>query len=159
MKSNRLRPFSRFFLAILQVFVGFTAIVGGAKLVSDPSGNAVGVLLEWLRGSPFPDYSIPGWVLIVAIGIGHGAASLLSALGHRQFGRAAIVQGGLLAGYIAVEVGAIGVRVVLQPLYFMLGLAQIALGIFAQRTREVGCEEAPDLPGAVPDGCTSEPHR
>jgi hypothetical protein len=159
MKPIRLKAFSRFFLAILQVFVGFTAIVGGAKLVSDPSGNAVGVPLEWLGGSPFSDYSIPGWVLIVAIGLGQGAASLLSAFGHRQFGRAAIVQGGLLAGYIAVEVWAIGLRVALQPLYFMLGLAQIALGFFAQRTREASCEGEPGIPGASGPLRTRETHR
>jgi hypothetical protein len=159
MRPIRLRTFSRLFLAVLQVFVGLTAIVGGAKLVSDPSGNAVGVPLEWLSGSPFSDYSVPGWVLVVAIGLGHAAASLLSAFGHRQFGRAAIVQGGLLAGYIAVEVWAIGWQAALQPLYFILGLAQIALGFFAQRKREAGCEDVPDLPGAAPGECAGEPYR
>jgi hypothetical protein len=159
MRPIRLRTFSRLFLAVLQVFVGLTAIVGGAKLVSDPSGGAVGVPLEWLSGSPFSDYSVPGWVLVVAIGLGHAAASLLSAFGHRQFGRAAIAQGGLLAGYIAVEVWAIGWQAALQPLYFILGLAQIALGFFAQRKREAGCEDVPDLPGAAPGGCAGEPYR
>lgn len=159
MKPIRLSTFSRVFLAILQVFVGFTAIVGGAKLVSDPSGNAVGVPLEWLSGSPFSDYSIPGWALVVAIGLGHGAASLLSAFGHRQFGRAAILQGSLLAGYIAVEVWAIGLRVAVQPIYFILGLAQIALGFFAQRTREASCEGEAGIPGASGPLRTRETHR
>jgi hypothetical protein len=159
MKPIRLKLFSRFLLAGLQIFISLTAIAGGAKLVSDPSGNAAGVPLEWLSGSPIPDYSIPGWVLIVAIGLGQAAASLLSAFGHRQFGLAAIVQGGLLAGYIAVEVWVVGWQAALQPLYFILGLVQIALGFFAQRKREVGCEGAPDFPGVVPDGCASEPRR
>jgi hypothetical protein len=119
MEPIRLKTFSRFLLVGLQVFISLTALIGGAKLVSDPSGNAVGIPLEWLSGSPFPDYSIPGWVLVIVIGLGHGAASLSSALGFRHLGRVAIVQGGLLAGYIAVEVWAVGFRVVLQPLYFM----------------------------------------
>ena len=159
MKPIRLKLFSRFLLAGLQIFISLTAIIGGAKLVSDPSGHAVGVPLGGRSGSPFADYSFPGWVLIVAIGLGHGAASLLSALGHRQFGRTAVVQGGLLAGYIAVEVWAIGLQVALQPIYFMLGLAQIALGFFAQRKRKVAFDGAPDLPSVVPDGCASESHR
>jgi hypothetical protein len=83
----------------------------------------------------------------------------LSAFGHRQFGRAAIVQGGLLAGYIAVEVWVVGWQAALQPLYFILGLAQIALGFFAQRTREAGCEGVPDLSPAAPGECAREPHR
>jgi hypothetical protein len=159
MDPIRLRALSRFFLAVLQVFVGLSAIVGGAKLVSDPSGNAVGVPLEWLSGSPFSDYSVPGWVLIVAIGLGHAAASLLSAFGNRQFGRAAIVQGGLLSGYIAVEVWVVGWQVALQPLYFILGLAQIALVFFAQRTREAGCGGEPNLSGAAPGECAGESYR
>lgn len=159
MKPIRLKQFSRFLLAGLQVFISLTAIIGGAKLVSDPSGNAVGVPLEWLNGSRFPDYSIPGWALLIVIGLGHGAASLLSAFGNRKFGRAAIVQGGLLAGYIAVEVWAIGLRVAVQPLYFGLGLAQILVGIFVQRNSEVRCEALPGIPDAPVPRCLSEPRR
>jgi hypothetical protein len=159
MQPIRLKLFSRFLLAGLQVFISITALIGGAKLVSDPSGHAVGVPMEWLSGSPFPDYSIPGWVLVIVIGFGHAAASLLSALGYRQLGWAAVFQGGLLVVYIAVEVWTVGLKVMLQPLYFILGLAQIALGFFAQRKREASCEDLPNLPRAVPNGCASESRR
>lgn len=159
MEPIRLKIFSRFLLAGLQVSISLTAIIGGAKLVSDPSGHAVGVPLEWLTGSPFSDYSIPGWTLLIVIGLGNGAASLLSALGHRQFGRAAIVQGLLLAVYIAVEVWAIGLRVVVQPLYFLSGLAQIYLGIVIPRKSEVRWEGGADQPGVPSTECASEPRR
>jgi hypothetical protein len=159
MSLIKLKTFSRFLLAGLQVFVSLTALIGGAKLVSDPSGNAIGIPLEWLHASPFPDYSIPGWTLLIVIGFGNGAASLLSALGHRQFGRLAIVQGGLLAGYIAVEVWAVGLRVMLQPLYFMFGLAQIFLGIVIPRKPEVRCEGVIDLSEPPSPECASEPRR
>mgnify|MGYP001027530961 CR=1 FL=1 len=159
MKPIRLKLYSRLLLTGLQIFISLTAIIGGAKLVSNPSGHAVGVPLEWLSGSPFWDYSIPGWILLIMIGLGNGAASLLSALGHRQFGRAAIVQGALLAGYIAVEVWAIGLRVVVQPFYFGLGLAQIFVGIFVQRNSEVRCEALPGFPDHLAPRCLSEPRR
>jgi hypothetical protein len=159
MEPIRLKTFSRFLLVGLQVFISLTALIGGAKLVSDPSGNAVGIPLEWLSGSPFPDYSIPGWVLVIVIGLGHGAASLSSALGFRHLGRVAIVQGGLLAGYIAVEVWAVGFRVVLQPLYFMFGLAQIFLGIVIPRKPEVRCEGVIDLSDTSSPECAREPRR
>ena len=159
MKPIRLKLFSRFLLAGLQIFISLTAIIGGAKLVSDPSGHAVGVPLGWLSGSPFWGYSIPGWILLIVIGLGNGAASLLSALGHRQFGRAAIVQGALLAGYIAVEVWAIGLRVVVQPLYFLFALAQIYLGIVIPRKSGARCVGIIDLPGAPSTECASEPRR
>ena len=160
MKPIRLKLFSRFLLAGLQIFISLTAIIGGAKLVSNPSGHAVGVPLEWLSGSPFSDYSIPGWILLIVIGLGNGAASLLSALGHRQLGRAAIVQGGLLAGYIAVEVWAIGLRVVVQPLYFLFSLAQIGVGIFLQREAESPCEPVSGTSGGTPaPGCPGKPQQ
>jgi hypothetical protein len=105
--------------------------------------------LQWLSGLPSRDYLIPGWTLLAVIGLGHAAASLLSALGYRQYARAAVLQGGLLVLYIAVEAWAIGLQVMLQPLYSMLGLVQIALGIFAQRKLEASC-------GGAPGGATRE---
>ena len=121
-------------LAGLQLFIGLTALAGGYQLVSDPSGISAGVPLQWLGGSPFQDYLIPGWTLLVVIGVGSAGASLATALGHRLFGKLAVVQGALLVVYIAVEVWAIGWRVAPQPLYLMLGLVQIVFGRYLDRT-------------------------
>jgi hypothetical protein len=37
--------------------------------VSDPSGATIGLPLEWLKGSPFSDYLIPGLILSSVLGI------------------------------------------------------------------------------------------
>ena len=51
-------------LGILQAFIGLGAIGGGFMLVKDPSGFALGVPLNFLEGSPFQDFLIPGIFLL-----------------------------------------------------------------------------------------------
>ena len=47
-------------LLFLLLFQGVSGMAGGVGLVADASGSTLGIPLEWLKGSPFPDYLIPG---------------------------------------------------------------------------------------------------
>jgi CDP-diglyceride synthetase len=55
-------------LAIL-LFVGSAAIIGGLFLVWDPSGESMKFSLELLEPTTFNNYTIPGIVLILCIGV------------------------------------------------------------------------------------------
>jgi len=57
-------------LLFLLLFLGMSALVGGSGLVADPSGAAIGLPLDLLRGSPFGDYLVPGLVLLIVLGAG-----------------------------------------------------------------------------------------
>ena len=57
-------------MGVLQAFIGLGAIGGGSMLIIDPSGNAIGLPVEMLQGSPFPDFLIPGVFLFTVIGLG-----------------------------------------------------------------------------------------
>lgn len=50
--------------------LGLTALFGGWKLVADPSGDRMEVSLEWLAGTPFTDYFVPGLILFAILGVG-----------------------------------------------------------------------------------------
>jgi hypothetical protein len=75
------RPLTLYLLSLVLVFLSLGALGGGFVLVSDPTGAAMGLPQEWLAGSPFPDYLIPGLFLLIVIGI--GSAVLLAALWAR----------------------------------------------------------------------------
>lgn len=63
------RPILIVFLIIFVIFQGVSGVFGGAGLILDPSGKSLRIPLEWLDGSPFGDYFIPGIVLFFVLGI------------------------------------------------------------------------------------------
>lgn len=69
MPRNTSRPYTLYMLMALVVFQGLSGIFGGIGLVVDPTGATLQIPLEWLSGSPFPDYLVPGIVLLLVLGI------------------------------------------------------------------------------------------
>ena len=128
MNENRKNRFLPYSLGVLQAFIGITAIMGGFGLVLDPSGTKSNVSLEWLSNSPFADYFIPGLVLLTVIGGGNVLAGIVTFLRSRHAGNLAVGLGGFLVLYMIIEVGFVGLRNLLQPLYFVLGVIVVILG-------------------------------
>ena len=64
-------------VAIVQLLIlaalGMTA---GWSLMSSPDGSQMGVPLDWLKGTPFSSYFVPGLLLFLVLGLG----SLVSAV-------------------------------------------------------------------------------
>lgn len=56
-------------LIVLQFFLGIGAIVGGGLLVINPSGELLQMPLSLLENSPFPNYFIPGLLLLLMLGV------------------------------------------------------------------------------------------
>jgi len=115
-------------LGALQAFIGITAIAGGFRLVSNPNGTS-DIPIEWLTGTPFTNYLIPGLVLLIVIGFGNVLGSIFSFLSKRYAGRIATLLGIFLILFMTIEVWFVGLRTFLQPLYFILGAIVMALGL------------------------------
>lgn len=118
-------------LVTLLLAQGASGVFGGASLVRDPSGIALGLPIDLLRGSLFPDYRIPGLVLLVGLGI----APLLVAWGvwtNRRWSRTGslLVAGGLLV-WLAVQIAVIGYQhdPPLQLVYGLVGLGILLLSL------------------------------
>jgi len=122
-----------FGLGGLQVFIGLGGVAGGFGLVTEPSGANLGFLVEWLSKSPFSDYLIPGLVLLVVIGVGSLAGGVLSILRYRYACEIAAILGAFLVIWITAQVWWIGLTIWLQPLFFGLGLVELALGLLMRR--------------------------
>jgi hypothetical protein len=118
-------------LATALVFQGLSGIVGGIGLVMDPTGATLQIPIEWLHGSPFDSYLIPGWILLVVLGIGPLVA-LGGLLRDRPWAKcASLAVGVALVGWIGVEIAVIGYHAQppLQLVYGGLGVLIAALAL------------------------------
>jgi hypothetical protein len=57
-------------LGVAGIILGPAALAGGWLLASSPDGSAMQMPLHWLEHTPFPDYLIPGLILLGVFGIG-----------------------------------------------------------------------------------------
>lgn len=119
---------TRLTLLILQAFVALTAFAGGVALVIGSLDESFSTVLnpppEYLAGSPFDSYVVPGLVLAAVIGGGHAFAFVQL---ERRMPRALVVAAG--AGFatliwIFVQMMYIPFSL-LQALYFAVGLAEL----------------------------------
>ena len=121
-------------LILLTGFLGVTAVAGGIGLLT----GVVAPPLSSLRGSPFTDYTIPAWALLVVVG-GGGLIAMLAAWARSPL---AAVAAGVAAIAIlvfeAVEISVIGLTL-LQLVYVAVGAAILLLAMLALP----GLEERP----------------
>lgn len=105
-------------LAALLLLVGLNGLAGGYYGMS----GARSVPVEWLEGSPFSNYFIPGLILFIAVGIFctiSAALLIMRAKSSVSFGKAS---GILLIAWIVIQMLIIGYVSFLQPLMFFIGL-------------------------------------
>jgi hypothetical protein len=133
MKNKTLRRW----LLFLEGFLAFTAIAGGIALVANFNAPSV----DDLRGTPFPDYTVPGLALLLLVG---GSALLATIALLRRHHRALLVamaSGVIILCFEIVEVLTIGsppgVGRNLQIFYCVLGIFILALAAAHMRNDRV----------------------
>lgn len=123
-------------LIALQVVGSVSAAAGAVGLL----GGRIAFPTEWLSGSPFTSYTIPGLILGVVVG-GSQLAGLIALLRrHDRAPQLSALAGAIMMGWIIAEVlivGSIsGIMRNLQVLYFLLGLAEMGFAALWIRARE-----------------------
>jgi hypothetical protein len=125
----------RWIVAGAEAIVGIGAVFGGYGLLSDAEG--MGAKQEWLDGSVFPDYTVPGLVLLVVIGGGMLCAAGITLLERRQAPVAAGLMAVVLLAWGLTETLTIGWRgwqqVLLVAAFVLLPAA--VLGSYCLRGR------------------------
>jgi hypothetical protein len=128
-ETEKKTPWLYLALGGLQIIIGASGLIGGFALIADPSGSTLKLPQEWLQPTPFSDYLLPGIVLIAIIGVAHLFGGVSSLARTRNAGNIAIFLGAFLCLWIIVQVRWIGFKSLLQPLYFCLGVLELAGGI------------------------------
>lgn len=116
-------------LVVLELFVAMTAIGGGIALATGLEGGRFP--LSWLAGTPFADYVVPGLILAAVVGGSAAVAALTLVSRSTKAGRAAIVAGLVLLGWIVGEVVLVRAdNEIVSPmevLYLVVSLAIVGL--------------------------------
>ena len=121
----------RITIFVLAVFGSLTTLAGGIGLLT----GAIATPLEWLEGSPFVDYTIPGLALAIIVG-GSMLLAAATIFTGREFGVLAsgfaglammifeIVEAPVIDPYAG---SSLSVALSLQVFYFALGLVIFVL--------------------------------
>jgi hypothetical protein len=122
-RSPRAKHAPRHVLGALLAFAALNAFAGGYYGLA----GAKGVPREWLRGSPFADYFVPGLVLFVIVG---GALLLATVAVFARWRHArvpALAAGVIVLGWLSIQVAVIGYVSWMQPATAIGGALILAL--------------------------------
>ena len=100
--------------------------VAGAVYAFD---GAKGVKREWLDGTPFNDYVIPGAILLVVVGGSLAAAATVLLRRVPNAWGFSVAAGAVVIGWLIVETLMIGLVSWMQPTTFAVGLLITGLAI------------------------------
>jgi hypothetical protein len=121
---------ARYTLLALNGFIAVSAMPGGVLIVSGVDGFPP----EWLAGSPFSDYLVPGLILFL-VGLCAAAAFFADWLRSPRAGAASFAAGVILVGWIAGELlllhrngAATDPRSSVEALYGTIGVIVAGLG-------------------------------
>ncbi len=138
------RPVSSLLLIGLQGLLGIGAVFGGGLLILDPSGGLLGMPTELMQISLFPDYLIPGVILLLAFGMlpimvttalvwkwnwGLGEKLNLFKDRHWSWAFSLYIGFGLIV-WLSVQIYILGSSSVVHLVYTAWGLAIQALTVF-----------------------------
>ncbi len=132
--NNRIRAL----LFITDLLVALTAVGGGIALIV---GLETGRFpADWLEGTPFSSYVLPGVILAGVVG-GSATLAALSLLRSPAGGGASVLAGVIMMGWIIAEI-----LLLKQPseptwtevFYFALGLVMALLGWLVGRGQQIG---------------------
>jgi hypothetical protein len=130
----------RWVLIGLHAVLGVAAVGAGQAFVRNPSGAALGMTADWLDGSPFPDFRLPGLFLAVVIG---GANLLTAVLLWRRYPvspLASLGTGGLLVTWVAIQTAVIGFRHWSQGIWWV---TFVVVTVLAARLVGLGARRSP----------------
>ena len=112
-------------LGFLLAFGALNAFAGGYYGMA----GADGVPRDWLTGSPFRDYRVPGLILFVVVG-GAFLFAAMTVLARAEIGRtAALAAGAIVLGWLAVQLAIIGYVSWMQPVTAAVGFAILLLAL------------------------------
>ena len=124
---------ARWLLIGLELIIGASAVYGGVGLML----GGLGMPVEWLEGTPFDSWVLPGAFLLAVV----SAPMLLAATGelaHRRWAYAAsLAAGALQVGWILVQLAILQRYFFLQPVMAGAGVLVVGLAWWAHRGESV----------------------
>lgn len=122
------RPAALWVLLVLLVVQGVGGIAGGLSLALAPDGSIMRMPVSYLDGSPFPDYLVPGLILLLVLGVPPLVVAAGLWRGRRWAWYGSVVVGCALMIWILVELTIIPFSW-LQPAFGLVGVLIFGLAL------------------------------
>jgi hypothetical protein len=114
----------------LEIVIAASAGYGGVGLIA---GNAIGMPDDWLAGTSFTSWTLPGVLLLLVVAAPMAVAAALELRRSRWAAVASAGAGAAQIGWIAGELLVMQRYNVLQPVMILLGLAVLLIAVTARR--------------------------
>jgi len=121
---------ANFSLILLEVLVAVGAVFGGVGLIAN---NAIGMLPEWLEGTPFTSWTVPGLLLLLVIALPMAVAAIAESLYLRWAFATSVLAGVAQLSWIVAQWLIMQRYFFLQPVMFVAGVGVLALALVAHR--------------------------
>jgi len=122
-KNIKQSGFIRYALGVMLAFGALNAFGGGYYGIN----GAVGVPLEWLEGTPFKNYFIPGLILFSVVG-GSFLTASIACFANNKFCRTLSIGSVVIVfGWLTVQVIIIGYVSWMQPVTAIAGVLMLIL--------------------------------
>ena len=128
---------------VLELLTGAAAGYGGVGLIWH---NVIRMPDDWLRGTPFTSWAMPGVFLLLVVAAPMGAAALLELRRSPWAAAASITAGAAQVGWIGAELLIMQRYNVLQPVMLGFGLAVLLLAVWSRRHQPLLPPAGPTAP-------------
>ena len=117
-------------LVVLELLLGASAVYGGVGLLT----GTLGMSDDWLAGTPFASWLVPGVALLLIVAVPMLGAALLEVRRHRLAPTASVLAGVLQVGWIAVQLLVMQRYFVLQPVVLIVAAGLLLVAGVRRRT-------------------------
>ena len=114
-------------IALLAVTAA-SAIYGSYHFITDPTGQTIGYSLAEIKGTPFKDYLVPGWLLLIFLGLGSVVSCGLTMQEDESYTSYIMGQGAICMLWVIVQLIMLQHLTVIQIAFVIIGTALVVSG-------------------------------
>jgi hypothetical protein len=124
-------------LVVFEVLVAVNAVYGGIGLMV----NGMGMPQDWLDGTPFGSWVLPGLLLLLLVAAPMASAAIVEVvIGGRRAYEASMIAGAVLIGWIGAQVMILRRFFFLQPILFAVGVLVVLLARLVHHRRSAAAD-------------------
>ena len=135
-------------IAIL-IVTAIAALSIGYMLISDNSGHSLQLSFDDLKGSPFANYSLPGWIILIAIGVFSTVAAFVSFRHDKIYPYLIMAVGSIMLLFVVGEIYIIQQFQLLQLMFGLIAVALLLLGNLIRKNLKMVADHSDHNPSSA----------
>lgn len=123
-------------IAILAILC-ITALYGSYHMITDPTGNSLGLPFYLLNGTLLNSYLIGGWILLFTVALLSAVVIISIKKKSRNYSFMIMLQGVVLCIFVIAQIVLLSQSFLIQYVYLFAGVLLIALGVLQNQRKIV----------------------